>query len=227
MPTKNRRVATYLPPELDDRLKAFIEERGLKGDSPALITILSEFFGVGYKVAQSVDYSSFVTKAEFLELSEKVLSLEAASVKGNSPSSLLSKLPEKLKKIEGRIDSLEATTGELEVAVSASIDSEVHPGQMNLLDATESTGEVEESPSSPPSNLSLQPLNGPSLSRRFGLNEKVVTNQRNTLKNDPDKFTAWTKKKDPDKISWRYDPAAKKYHPIINSSPVSFSGSLV
>jgi len=51
MPTENRRVATYLPKHIDDRLESFKVERGLKGDSPALITILEEFFGVNHQVA--------------------------------------------------------------------------------------------------------------------------------------------------------------------------------
>lgn len=228
MPTENPRVAAYIPQPLKAKFDAFKSERGIKSDSQALIAILSERFGVGHLSGSSssfVDYSEFVTKEEFLALVEKVAALSNAIEARDSPSSLFSKLPEKLKTIEGRIDSLEVTTGELEVAVSASGDSETHPGQMNLLDATEPAREIEESPGSPPFNSSLQPLNGPSLSRRFGLNEKVVTNQRNTLKNDPDKFTAWTKKKDPDGIPWRYDAKNKLYYPIINSSQVSISSS--
>ena len=52
MPTENRRVATYLPKHIDDRLESFKVERGLKGDSPALIAILEEYFGVSREVAQ-------------------------------------------------------------------------------------------------------------------------------------------------------------------------------
>jgi hypothetical protein len=53
MPTENRRVAAYLPRHIDDRLESFKVERGLKGDSPALITILEEFFGVSQQVAHA------------------------------------------------------------------------------------------------------------------------------------------------------------------------------
>jgi len=52
MPTENRRVATYLPKYIDDRLEAFKIDRGLKGDSPALVAILEEYFGVSQEVAQ-------------------------------------------------------------------------------------------------------------------------------------------------------------------------------
>ena len=53
MPTENRRVATYLPKHIDERLETFKVERGLKGDSPALITILEEFFGVSQQVSHA------------------------------------------------------------------------------------------------------------------------------------------------------------------------------
>lgn len=52
MPTENRRVAAYLPKHIDERLENFKIERDLKGDSPALIAILEEFFGVSREVAQ-------------------------------------------------------------------------------------------------------------------------------------------------------------------------------
>lgn len=230
MPTQNRRVATYLPPELDDRLKAFIEERGLKGDSPALITILSEFFGVGHKVAQVVDYSNFVTKAEFLELSEKVLSLEAAFTSSSLPNSILGELPEKLKKLESRINCLEAATEDLEAAAPP---VESHPGQMSFLDSSiESIErpqceplELQVDPLIRVSQSGLQPLNGAELAKRFGLSKNAPSEMRR--KYSPDKFREWSIEKDPNDIPWRYDATSKKYHPIVNSSPISFSSSPV
>lgn len=51
MSTENRRVAAYLPKNIDDQLKAFKTDRGLKGDSQALIAILEEYFGVSREVA--------------------------------------------------------------------------------------------------------------------------------------------------------------------------------
>lgn len=73
MPTKNRRVATYLPKEIDERFAAFKSERGIEGDSQALVTILSEFLGVTQQVAQQVDYqSNLVTKDEIEEINSRV-----------------------------------------------------------------------------------------------------------------------------------------------------------
>jgi hypothetical protein len=51
MPTQNRRIATYLPKELDEKFKAFKLERGIKGDSNALLTVLSEFLGLTELIA--------------------------------------------------------------------------------------------------------------------------------------------------------------------------------
>ena len=107
MPTKNRRVATYLPPELYTLLKDFIDKHGLKGESLALIMILSEYFGVSQQVPQRVDYSSFVTQEQFNELASKVSELVE---KSTSLTSLLGKLPEKLKRLEDRVVLLEMET---------------------------------------------------------------------------------------------------------------------
>jgi hypothetical protein len=121
MPTENRRVATYLPKELDDRLKTFIVERELKGESQALIVILSEFFGVSYTVARQVDYSGFVKAEQFSALESKVLELAEVIDKSSSPGVLLTKLLERFDQLEKRLQVLELaknekltlTTGEL------------------------------------------------------------------------------------------------------------------
>ena len=113
MPTENRRVATYLPKELDDRLKAFIAERNLKGDSPALIVILSEYFQVDTLVAQKVDYSGFVRAEQFEELAAKVSELSERIEQGSSVSGLLSRLPDKMRQIAERLDRVETNRVQL------------------------------------------------------------------------------------------------------------------
>ena len=75
MPTKNRRVATYLPQEISASFEAFKVARDIDGDSQALITILSEFLGVSQQVAHSVNSAEYVTKAELEALSAKVAHL--------------------------------------------------------------------------------------------------------------------------------------------------------
>lgn len=106
MTTQNPRVAGYIPQNIHDRFKSFKEERKIKGDSQALAVIMSEFFKVPYSVAQEVDYSSFVTQEQFDELVSRVAAMADAG-NGKSASGLLSKLSEKLKQIEDRLDVLE------------------------------------------------------------------------------------------------------------------------
>jgi hypothetical protein len=73
MATENRRVATYLPTSLYERLERFKGERSL-GESKALIVILSEYFEVGQKVAQS-DSPDILTRLSFLE--QKISEVES------------------------------------------------------------------------------------------------------------------------------------------------------
>jgi hypothetical protein len=54
MPTDNRRIATYIPKEIDDRFQAFRQEKGVS-ESKALILLMSEYFGVSQQVAYSSD----------------------------------------------------------------------------------------------------------------------------------------------------------------------------
>lgn len=123
MPTENRRVATYLPKELDDRLKAFIAERNLKGDSPALIVILSEFFGVSQEVAHQGS-SDLIQRIEALENRFSELKSE-----------LLSELDSKLL---NSIGSIERAKDEVEARLLSELKSELPktndiPGQLNLI----------------------------------------------------------------------------------------------
>lgn len=74
MATKNRRVAAYLPPQID---KAFVEfkiKRGLateesprQNDSQALVDFLSEFLGVAHQVEHSVSHQLDIGMAIQLE----------------------------------------------------------------------------------------------------------------------------------------------------------------
>lgn len=76
MPTENRRVAAYLPPQIDERLETFKSERGLKGDSPALIEILSEFFGVSREATHLSSSELQGLSVQVEDLSLKVAQLE-------------------------------------------------------------------------------------------------------------------------------------------------------
>lgn len=80
MPTQKHRVATYLPPHIDEPFKVFKSQRDIKGDSEALIAILSEYLQVDKEVA----YPSSSNLLQRIEVIEETL--------GSLKSELLSEL---------------------------------------------------------------------------------------------------------------------------------------
>ena len=243
MPTQNRRVATYLPPEIDDRLKAFIAERKLKGESQALITILSEFFDVSYTVARQVDYSGFVSQEQFKDLLDKVSELSTA-VENRSPGAVLNKLREKIDLLEKRLNEREVDKPQSEAKV------ETVPGQMSLLEATKSElsekaeselsknigsellsdSKSELKPDQPSSSISEslgepQPLTGRALAARFGLYKDSVAGSKRSRTEE--QFLQWSREIDPSGIAWRYDSGDKLYHPLVESASSQISPSSV
>lgn len=223
MPTENRRVATYLPAELDDRLKAFITERNLKGDSAALIAILSEYFGVSQKVARKVDYSEFVRIEQFQELEAKVAKLSDLIEKSDSISDSQSRFPDQASHTSGQVKPFikDEPTHTLPVGV---------PGQMDLLELERGELLVNESElkAKATSELldesinGLQPLTRDLLAERFKLkNPKSLGNRRAKTRSHPHEFLSWSEEKDPDGIAWQYKPEDKLYYPIIDSLPGS------
>jgi hypothetical protein len=149
MPTKNRRVATYLPQEINDRLSAFKADRGIEGDSQALITILAEFLGVAQQVAYSVDHSStFATKDELAELNLKITHL-AEQIQGFDR-----RLDEVIGKAASELKNeflSELPQQEAEVA-------EVSPGQLELL--SDRAGDQDVEALKQPVEPSSEPLSG-------------------------------------------------------------------
>lgn len=94
MPTENRRIATYLPKEIDEKFKAFQLERGVKGDSQALLAVLSEFLGV----AESVP-SLAITQYEEISQQLTELRTEFAALESELFSRLRSELLAEVSKI--------------------------------------------------------------------------------------------------------------------------------
>ena len=92
MPTENRRIATYLPKEVDEKFKAFKLERGIKGDSQALLIIMSEFLGVAELVAPSMNIQYEEFSQQLSELQTKFASLES-ELFSKLKSELLAELP--------------------------------------------------------------------------------------------------------------------------------------
>lgn len=146
MPTENRRVATYLPKDISDRLEAFKTERDIKGDSQALIVILSEFLGVSQQVAHPVAQDSS-------KIIERIQAIESGleSLKGNLLSELQSELLRIEKDLNNRLDDRLVHLAEKSLVqqVKEEIKSELRsefkselvrggksseaPGQLNLL----------------------------------------------------------------------------------------------
>lgn len=136
MPTENRRIATYLPKEILDRFTAFKSERGIKGDSQALIAILSEFFGVSQNIAhisQKVAHSSnFVDISRFEELLSKVEALEKGEKQSEASGSnskllgiksSLNQLESRLLRLESILVSKDSTLSTVELAKRLGINS--------------------------------------------------------------------------------------------------------
>jgi hypothetical protein len=72
MSTKKRRIATYIPTEIEDKFQAFKREREI-GDSQALILILTEFLGVSQQVAHSSNSLENVKNELLTELKSELL----------------------------------------------------------------------------------------------------------------------------------------------------------
>lgn len=122
MPTKNRRVATYLPEHIEQKLEAFKAEHGITGDSQALIVILSEFFGVGQSVAHSSAHFVSSESDRLREFESKLAKLffkvgSFATVSSELMSELLIKLTEVEQRVDGlsltKIEGTQLSTGEL------------------------------------------------------------------------------------------------------------------
>jgi predicted RNA-binding Zn-ribbon protein involved in translation (DUF1610 family) len=108
MPTQNRRVATYLPSYIDEPFKTFKAQRDIKGDSEALIAILSEYL----QVSQEVAYPSSLNLLQRIEAVEGKL----GSLKGELLSELesLQSKPQQTELLSSSKDKLLSKPKELQ-----------------------------------------------------------------------------------------------------------------
>lgn len=102
MPTDKRRIAAYLPEEIDKAFQQYKEERGISGDSQAIVTILAEHLGV----AQG-DYRSELPRP-------------SDEFKSELLSELIGELPKLLENLKGEL--LGELGGELAVSSGESED---------------------------------------------------------------------------------------------------------
>lgn len=205
MATENRRVAAYLPSEIDECLKSFKIERGLASeenlnanDSKALILILSEYFEVS-QVAHPVTH--YVTIEQFNDLSAKVEKLYG----------LLQQSDDRIEEAASEIKS------ELLSELKDSSSISTHPGQLSFLQAEQGIQVEEEkvSQSSLPGEL-LCGLPAIKLGARLGFDRKRLSK----MKFDKG-FTEFCRNKDPDGIGWEYREDKRKFFPVETSDQVN------
>jgi uncharacterized small protein (DUF1192 family) len=113
MSTKNQRVAAYFPSAVYEQLQSFKAERDIKGDSRALIAILSEFFGVSQEVAYQSSSVNLELQKRVDELEERIAQLK---------NELLSELRREL--LENRSSSIEQAKAEVKDELLSELKSE-------------------------------------------------------------------------------------------------------
>lgn len=202
MPTNNRRIATYIPVEIDDKFQAFKQEKGVS-ESKALILILSEYLGVSQQVVYLSDsplvkqVESLETKVETLndllcelrsELSAKVTESRLSELK----SELLNELKSSLKS-EFKIDSPEQLSIEIQVdpkVTKEPVKSRERGDGENILTTVQLAARLK--------------------------NTKTgdITSKKSKTKDSPDTFVKWSKDRDPDGHGWEYRSESVLFHKV-------------
>jgi hypothetical protein len=193
MPTQNRRIATYLPPHIDEPFKAFKSQRDIKGDSEALIAILSEYL----QVSQEVAYPSSSNLLQRIEAIEEKL----GSLKGELLSELKSLSPktQKTESIGSSKDKLPSKPRSLQ------------PQTVSLFPEDSKSSTLSE----PTDKLQQLPLmTSGALSARLGLHKDTVSKMKSKFINNWAAFRNWSKSKDPDGVGWEFSLIDKLYHPV-------------
>ena len=216
MATQNRRIAAYLPPEIDQKFKAFKIEAGLatksnptKNDSQALIAILAQFFGPNHEAPYA---STDELRQQLSDLEAKLDRLSTALTE--KIAHLESDLAD-LKQAKPNIEETELTKPKVE---SGSTLSTV-PGQLHLLDSVPAQSgwnikpiEVGESllqASVIPGKL-LKGLSATQLASRFPVSRTTIEVHR---KKGKEHFRQWSAEQDPDGIPWQY--RQRQYFPVV------------
>jgi len=199
MPTDNRRVAAYLPKEIDDCFTAFKTERGF-GDSQALIVILSEFLGVNQQVAQQGDSLRIGLESRIEALEDRLTHLK---------NELLSELKgELLRELRNPTNQVEDVEGELSSEPESKLlEDKPTPDQLDLLsEAIEPKGEL-------PSDLASELLKEAELAQRLGCGRSTLGEWRAKGA----EFLAEKTKARPGGVAWAFDDATKRYYPLPNA----------
>jgi hypothetical protein len=190
MSTKKRRIATYIPTEIEDKFQEFKKEREV-GDSQALILILTEFLGVSQQVAYSSSSLEIIKnellielKSELLKESEK-LDVRLNEKIGELKSELLSKSSKELKTKD---------TAEEKILV---VEEDLKPIQLstNLL-------------------LDNEGITVDELSERLSCTTGAIKKEKDRYKDNLQKFINWSKKKDYESCGWLFREGSELFYRV-------------
>lgn len=215
MTTERPRIQAYLDEELYERFKKWKREHGIKKDSEALNGLLAEYFGVSQFPIPNPQFSMTEEIQEYIEkrgeewatrikaeLAEKLPSrseigdrvAEEINSRIEQQSEFwYNKLCERLYVAEQRLDALRDRVGEQVSQLLDRLDTEEEDLAKDSLVDKPLPGE----------------LGNNALARRLGVNGSTVLKNR-----DKPTFEEWTRGKDPDSITWRYDCEKKLFIPL-------------
>jgi hypothetical protein len=185
MSTKKRRIATYIPPEIEDKFQAFKQERGV-GDSQALILVLTEFLGVSQKVAFSGN-SLEELKSELLNELKSELSGETEKIEA--------KLDKEISRLKSELLNKPLSEAELKNAGKFSEQQELS------VPVAEVTGLGAEE----------EGLSARKLSVILSFDRKILGAKAKS--STKEEFASFTKAKHPEGIAWEYRED-EKYYPL-------------
>jgi len=143
---------------------------------------------------------------EFLEVSHQVIhgsSLSFEALKSELLSELSSELNIKFSELKGELLSSLLKTevvGEASVVENSDLLSE-------LLVSRELAERLTTSQKEGFTNAQL--------SERFGCDSALTRKQKSKYRNEPEKFTAWSKSRDPEGRGWQFDEASKLFIPVL------------
>jgi hypothetical protein len=190
MSTKKRRIATYIPTEIEDKFQAFKKEREV-GDSQALILILTEFLGVSQQVAYSSNSLENVKNELLIELRGELLKEFMGFEQRFSElkSELLSESPEFL---------ITKDVSDKEILV---VEEDLKPIQLSTNLLVDNEG------------ITINEL-----SERLSCTTGDVKKERSRHKNDPQKFINWSKKKDYESCGWLFREGSELFYRVPSIS---------
>ena len=200
MVTKNRRVAAYLPPHVDERFQEFKVKAGIKGDSEAFIKIIMEYLGVEHPVSRQVSFTQFsdlVKRLEALENAGFVVQTELDDIR----SEFTKDIAMAITKDRQAKPILEKSSCD---SSSVSMSEPLQTGLAINLKQETITKKCKDSDI--PEELALG-LSQAALAKRFGVDRKKIYRRR-----DNDGFGQWSSERDPVGITWEYR-SDQRYYP--------------